>query len=354
MELDPKYKMAADNKSCITVHARNGENGIKEIDDKDQSIPVYARNGENGIKEIDGKDQRMTIGNENLKDMKEDVLYHLALSTKTHDLVAMFNDVKFVCIGGSPSRMESFAYFMMDQLKYDLPAGQTLFNITKATDRYAMYKVGPVLALSHGMGIPSVSILLHEVMKLLYHAKCSDVQFFRMGTSGGLGLEPGTVVITEEVVDALFQPHFEVQVLGKVIKRPATLDERLIKRLIGCSRPEDNFKVVTGKTMCTLDFYEGQARLDGAFCDYTENEKMTFLSEAYERGIRNIEMESICFAAMCRQCNVRGAVVCVTLLDRLHGDQVNTPVDIMKLWDKRPAVLVARYICSQLGIQREN
>ena len=26
--------------------------------------------------------------------MKEDVLYHLALSTKTHDLVAMFNDVK--------------------------------------------------------------------------------------------------------------------------------------------------------------------------------------------------------------------------------------------------------------------
>lgn len=44
------------------------------------------------------------------------------------------------------------------------------------------------LTFQHGMGIPSVSILLHEVMKLLHHAKCSDVQFFRMGTSGGLGM----------------------------------------------------------------------------------------------------------------------------------------------------------------------
>lgn len=312
-------------------------------------------NGENGVKEVEDEGgQRIRLGNENLKGMKEDVLYHLALSTKTHDLVAMFSDVKFVCIGGSPRRMESFAYFMMEELKYDIPAGQTLFNIAKATDRYAMYKVGPVLALSHGMGIPSVSILLHEVMKLLHHAKCSDVQFFRMGTSGGLGLEPGTVVITEEVVDALFQPHFEVQVLGKVIKRPATLDEGLVKRLVNCARPDDAFKVVTGKTMCTLDFYEGQARLDGAFCDYTEKEKMSFLTEAHRQGIRNIEMESICFASICRQCNVRGAVVCVTLLNRLLGDQVDTPVDTLKLWDKRPAVLVARYICKQLGIKHEN
>lgn len=333
-ELETKYKMAAfsnsSNSNSISSNTMNGENGVED------------------------KGQRITIGNENLREMKEDVLYHLALSTKTHDLVAMFNDVKFVCIGGSPRRMEAFAYFMAEQLKYGIPAGQTLVNIAKATDRYAMYKVGPVLALSHGMGIPSVSILLHEVIKLLFHAKCSDVQFFRMGTSGGLGLEPGTVVITEEVVDAMFQPHFEVQVLGKVIKRPATLDEGLIKRLVSCSRQDDDFKVVTGKTMCTLDFYEGQARLDGAFCDYTEEDKMNFLVEAHRKGIRNIEMESICFAAMCRQCNVSGAVVCVTLLNRLLGDQVDTPVETLKLWDKRPAILVARYICKRLGIKDEN
>lgn len=39
----------------------------------------------------------------------------------------------------------------------------------------------------HGMGIPSLSIVFHEVLKLLYHAGSTDVKFFRIGTSGGLG-----------------------------------------------------------------------------------------------------------------------------------------------------------------------
>ena len=39
----------------------------------------------------------------------------------------------------------------------------------------------------HGMGVPSASILLHEVLKLLHYAGAKDVVLFRMGTSGGLG-----------------------------------------------------------------------------------------------------------------------------------------------------------------------
>jgi hypothetical protein len=39
------------------------------------------------------------------------------------------------------------------------------------------------------MGIPSLSILIHEILKLLQHAECdpNNVTFFRLGTSGGLG-----------------------------------------------------------------------------------------------------------------------------------------------------------------------
>lgn len=37
------------------------------------------------------------------------------------------------------------------------------------------------------MGIPSISILLHEMAKLLYHAGCQDVRFIRLGTCGGIG-----------------------------------------------------------------------------------------------------------------------------------------------------------------------
>jgi len=47
--------------------------------------------------------------------------------------------------------MEDFAQFMLKQLEYQLPAGQALGNISGASDRYAMYKVGPVLAISVGI-----------------------------------------------------------------------------------------------------------------------------------------------------------------------------------------------------------
>ena len=53
--------------------------------------------------------------------------------------------------------------------------------VTIVVCRYAMYKVGPVLSISHGMGIPSAGILLHEVIKLMYHAGVRDPVFIRCG-----------------------------------------------------------------------------------------------------------------------------------------------------------------------------
>lgn len=48
------------------------------------------------------------------------------------------------------------------------------------------------------------------MIKLMYHAKCKDPIFFRIGTCGGIGLESGTVVISEEGVDALLNKYYEV------------------------------------------------------------------------------------------------------------------------------------------------
>ena len=33
---------------------------------------------------------------------------------------------------------------------------------------------------------------------------------------------------------------------------------------------------------------------------------MNFLREAYEKGVRNIEMESLCFASMCHRASIKG------------------------------------------------
>lgn len=71
-----------------------------------------------------------------------------------------------------------------------------------------------------------------------------------------------------------------------------------------------------------LKFFIGQGRLDGAFCDFTETDKMNYLNKLHEFGVVNIEMESTIFAALTNHAGIRAAVVCVTLLDRLKGDQV--------------------------------
>jgi len=288
--------------------------------------------------------------NPHIQNMEEDVLYHLALGSGSHDLQQMFGDVKFVCMGGTPQRMKSFAEYMLSQLGYLLPTGTCLQDISERSHRYAMYKVGPVLSISHGMGIPSAGILLHEVIKLMYHAGVRDPIFFRIGTCGGIGLEPGTVVVTEEAVDGRLRPQLDTIILGRVVSRAAKLDPDLARSLLATSQQEDMFRTVLGKTISTDDFYEGQGRLDGAICEYEEEDKMDYLRAVAEQGVTNMEMEALVFAALTHMAGLRSAVVCVTLLDRLKGDQVTTPKEELLAWQTRPMQTVARFILSELSV----
>lgn len=67
-----------------------------------------------------------------------------------------------------------------------IPAGLQLAPIGK-TERYSLFKAGPVVSVSHGMGGPSISILLHELFKLMKYAAAKDYCFIRVGTCGGVG-----------------------------------------------------------------------------------------------------------------------------------------------------------------------
>ena len=73
-----------------------------------------------------------------------------------------------------------------------------------------------------------------------------------------VGLEPGTVVVTKESVDASFLPKFEQVILGKTVVRSTDLDQCLADELLQCSKDLGLFDTVIGKTMCTMDFYEGR------------------------------------------------------------------------------------------------
>ncbi len=290
--------------------------------------------------------------NPHVKQMKEDFLYHIGLGTATHNLPEMFGDVKFVCMGGTPNRMEFFANFIMKEIGYKLPPGASLQDISRHSHRYAMFKVGPVLSISHGMGVPSLSILMHEVIKLLAHAGATDPVFFRIGTSGGIGLEGGTVVVSRETIDGRMRPVHETVVLGEQVLRPCVLDEGVTSELVELSESM-NFHAVAGKTVCTHDFYEGQGRLDGAFCDYSEADKLDYLRRLNEAGVKNIEMESTAFAALTHAAGVKAAIVCVVLLNRLKGDQISTSKEVMAEWQNRPQKVVAAYIKKHLNLQQK-
>lgn len=172
------------------------------------------------------------------------------------------------------------------------------------------------------------------------------------------GLQPGTVVVTKQSMDASFLPKFEQVILGKTVVRNTDLDPGLTEELLQCSKELNQFETIIGNTMCTLDFYEGmlsdawmceshfhpfikyftkcssfavfsvchvnhpagQARLDGAFCSYTEKDKQDYLKKACEAGICNIEMESSVFAAMCKMSGLRGKKI------QYQRDMRNVPV----------------------------
>lgn len=293
--------------------------------------------------------RKSSIKNPHIEDMKEDILYHLGLTTSNDDLQIMFGDVKFVCVGGTPERMYEFSHYISTVLQLNCSHQDDILNISKST-RYAMFKAGPVLCVSHGIGSPSISVVLHEIMKLMHHAGAEDPVFLRLGTSGGLGLSPGSLVITSVSVDGMLRPYQELVVLGQKVYRPSTLDEELCLELkIAAEKYLQECTVVIGKTMCTDDFYEGQGRLDGAFCEYSNEDKLSYLQKLKKEGIANIEMESLTFAAMCRNAGIRGGVICVTLLDRLKGDQVTATAEMLMKWQKHVLHLAAMYIKDKLN-----
>lgn len=66
------------------------------------------------------------------------------------------------------------------------------------------------MCASHGVGMSSMSVLLHELIKLVNYAKCKNPIFIRIGTSGGLGIKPGTVVVTEDAYNGYLKNEHEI------------------------------------------------------------------------------------------------------------------------------------------------
>ncbi|MDH5533010.1 MAG: uridine phosphorylase [Candidatus Pacebacteria bacterium] len=291
--------------------------------------------------------ERESQQNPHLVNLEVDYLYHLGLDTSM-DLPSMFGDVKYVCMGGSPERAEQFAIKAAERLGISVPE-EGLEPVGK-TERYSLYKVGPIISLSHGIGMPSASIVLHEVTKLLRYAGSTDFKYIRIGTSGGVGVDPGEVVVSTNVVDGKLNPVHEVVELGKSVELDTALDSNLVQSLLTIAS-ESDISATAGTTMSTDSFYAAQGRLDGALNPrYTETEKMDFLQLAYDKGVRNIEMEAAIIGAFCREAGIPAAVVCAAILNRLDGDQVGSTIEELEQFSDNAQQLVLNLISKELNL----
>lgn len=283
--------------------------------------------------------------NMELERLEEDHLFHIeddGFNTRA-DLPAKLGDVKYVLMGGPQARAEAMADELSRGFGWPIePLG--------SRERYALYKVGPCMAISHGIGMPSMTIVLHELTKALHYAGCTDVCYIRIGTSGGIGVTPGTIVVASEGVNGLLESKYETIVLGKRKAFDARFDAGLAEELAAAAK-RISVPAVVGKTMGTNDYYEEQGRLDGAVATgYTEEEKMAWLRKCYEAGVRNFEMEGPGLGAFCKRTGIRGALVAAALLDRLHGDQTPQQASIAQIqeWNHNAMRVAIEWVRAQL------
>lgn len=257
-----------------------------------------------------------------------DIYYHLGLASDD-PVLARMRDLRAVVLAGSGERIDAFAHTWSA-----MRGGAEVIALPK-TDRFTLRYCDGVLFCSHGMGMPSASIALQELMKLAYLVTAGDdaaleqIFWVRVGTSGGIGVPGGTVVVTTEAITAELGPYrladgrgghhvFDCHYPRGIADALAALGDEL------------GIATVEGLTLSNDEFFIEQHRLDGAIVLETPEGKRAWLEELHARGVRNIEMEGALLAAYLNHWGFpRFAMVCVALLDRLTGDQVTaSPQDL--------------------------
>lgn len=284
-----------------------------------------------------------------LNDGQVDFYYHLGV-TSEDPMLAEFTGVKAVVMAGSGGRMKEFA-----QRWSDLNGGAPVRAFAKE-DRFVTRFCADVLFVSHGMGMPSASIALQELMRMVYFLKRGDLdaldQVFwaRVGTSGGVGLPAGTVVVSSQGLMADLRPYRLLHGGEGEYWFDGTFPEPVRQEIMAASEGS-GINVVSGATVAGNEFFLEQYRLDGAICFETLETKMAWLTWLDENGVRNIEMEGAMFAGYLNHWGFsRFAMICCTLLNRLEGDQVtSTPEELHQFSENSGDVLFNFLQSSLLG-----
>lgn len=277
----------------------------------------------------------------------EDVYYHFGVSS-SDPVLDKLADVRAVIMAGSGGRIKEFA-----QRWSELNGGSEIVAFPKEDRFVTRYSAG-VLFASHGMGMPSASIALQELMRMVFFLKRGDlaamdeVFWARVGTSGGVGFPGGTVVVSSAGLMADLKPY---RVLNGGTGEywfdghfPAATYQAIIAANAGV-----DFPIVSGKTVAGNEFFLEQFRLDGAICLETPETKMGWLRWLHDNGVANIEMEGAMLAGYLNHWGFsKFAMICCTLLNRLDGDQVTASPEQLHKFSEDSGVALFNYLAASL------
>lgn len=277
-----------------------------------------------------------------------DVYYHFGVASDD-PVLDDFRGVRAVIMAGSGDRIVDFAQRW--SARHDAAPVIALPKEERFVTRYC----SGVLFASHGMGMPSASIAVQELMRLVYFLKDGDndamsqVFWARVGTSGGVGLAGGTVVVSTEGVMADLKPFRLLQGgSGEYVfdgMFPLDVAQAVVQASRGTGIP-----IELGRTVATNEFFLEQFRLDGAIRMETPESKMDWLRWLDEQGVRNIEMEGAMLAGYLNHWGFpRFAMICTTLLNRLEGDQVTATSAELSTFSERSGEVLLNYLDSTEG-----
>lgn len=258
-----------------------------------------------------------------LYNLEIDYMYHLGLNSKM-DLNNIFGSIKFVIFTRSNDNAGIIAHEIAKKW-YKIEVDDFYFKPIFKTERFNLYKIGFILIISHGIGMPSALICLNEMTKLLKYLKISDAIFINIQPAGGLAVPVGSVVIIEEALNTKLEPKFTSIECGVEYEYLTYFNKDLVQYILELSNKynESKLNIVKGKSISTNDFYEEQARLDGFLVpEFTKQEKDLYLQKAYQIGVNTIDMYSTAFAGFCNQLNIKAIAINVTMGDRLINDEI--------------------------------
>ncbi len=280
-----------------------------------------------------------------LRGETEDHWYHFGI-TSTDPALHALRDVQAVIVAGSGERTAKFASDWASRRNAEVVS-------FPKEDRFILRYADRVLFSSLGMGMPSAAIAMHELMKMTYFLKNGDTEkldkifWMRVGTSGGVGLPGGAVVVSTAALLPDLKPY-RVFVQGKDHYFPGQYPHSIAVELVHLAE-KVGINAVLGKTIGCNDFYLEQGRLDGAVTLWNETNKTDWLQQLYAHGVRNIEMETPLLAGLLSHWGFpRFAAACAVLLDRLKEDQVTATVEELSQYVANAETLLFAYLDSTI------